>query len=148
MHDLRVHRSVSAKSRREFPARWRRHCGAPRCVSNFGLKFALRLNSLHGKATRGSLAIELGYWPWEQNIRSVTSKAALVNRHFGMTNTPKTFSRCLRRMPGFEGFWFSYRTSSAETSFTQGNAVSWQNRSDLRVPRGPRNDQSCGRVAP
>jgi len=47
-----------------------------------------------------------------------------VNRHFGMTNTPKTFSRCLRRMPGFEGFWFSYRTSSAETSPTQGNALS------------------------
>ena len=148
MHDLRVHRSVGAKSRREFPARWRRHCGAPRCVSNFGLKFALRLNSLHGKATRGSLAIELGYWPWEQNIRSVTSKAASVNRHFGLTNlpttlfrylrkmpfegmnrhfgvtnTPTTFTRCLRRMPGFEGFWFSSRTSSAETSSTLGNAV-------------------------
>ena len=59
-----------------------------------------------------------------------------MNRHFGVTNTPTTFTRCLRRMPGFEGFWFSYRTSSAETSFTQGNAVSWQNRSDLPVLAG------------
>ena len=61
---------------------FRRHGGviaAPQFVSSFGLKFAPRLNSLHGKATRGSLAVELGYWPWEQNIRSVTSKATLVN---------------------------------------------------------------------
>jgi hypothetical protein len=36
------------------------------------------------------------------------------------------------------GFWFSYRTSSAETSFTQGNAVSWQNQSDLRSARTAR----------
>jgi hypothetical protein len=38
-----------------------------------------------------------------------------INRHFGVTNTPTTFTRYLRRMPGFEGCWFSYRTSSAET---------------------------------
>ena len=63
-----------------------------------------------------------------------------MNRHFGVTNTPTTFTRCLRRMRGFEGFWFSYRTSSAETSVTQGNAISWQNRSDLRSARA-RNDQ-------
>src|SRR6476661_6128911 len=33
-------------------------------------------------------------------------------------------------MPGFAGFWFSYRTSSAKTSFRQDNAVAvlWQNR--------------------
>jgi hypothetical protein len=36
-------------------------------------------------------------------------------------------------MPGFEGFWFNYRTSSSETSFTQGNTVSLQKRSALRV---------------
>jgi hypothetical protein len=59
-----------------------------------------------------------------------------------LTNTPTTFTRCLRRMPGFERFWFSYRTSSAETSFTQGNAVSWQNRSDLRVRAGREMAQS------
>ena len=33
-----------------------------------------------------------------------------MNLHFGMANTPKRFTRCLRRMPGFEGFWFNYRT--------------------------------------
>src|SRR3979490_287379 len=49
----------------------------------------------------------------------------------GLTNTPKTFSRCLRRMPGFEGFWFSYRTSSAETSPTQGNVLSVHLSGDL-----------------
>jgi hypothetical protein len=61
-----------------------------------------------------------------------------VNRHFGLTNkpigltnTPETFSRCLRRMPGFEGFWFSYRTSSAETSPTQGNVLSVHLSGDL-----------------
>jgi len=58
-----------------------------------------------------------------------------MNRHFGLKNTPMTFTRCLRRMPGFEGFWFSYRTSSAETSLTPGNAASWQNQSDLRSAR-------------
>src|SRR6202049_1184929 len=65
-----------------------------------------------------------------------------MNRHFGVTNTATTCTRCLRRMPGCEGFWFRYPTSSAETSFTQGNAVSWQNRSDLRVRAGRENDQS------
>jgi hypothetical protein len=30
----------------DIPALKRRHCGASRCVSNFGLKFASRLNSL------------------------------------------------------------------------------------------------------
>jgi hypothetical protein len=35
VHDLRVHRSVGAKSRREFPALWRRHCGASQCVFQF-----------------------------------------------------------------------------------------------------------------
>jgi hypothetical protein len=28
VHDLRVHRNVGARSRREFPALWRRHYGA------------------------------------------------------------------------------------------------------------------------
>ena len=45
-----------------------------------------------------------------------------MSPHFGMTNTPKTFTRCLRRMPGFAGLWFSYRTSSGKTSFTQDSA--------------------------
>jgi hypothetical protein len=44
-----------------------------------------------------------------------------VNRHHGMTNLPTTFTRSLKRMPGCEGFWFSYRTSSSKTSFTQDN---------------------------
>jgi len=56
-----------------------------------------------------------------------------MNLHFGLTNTPTKFAPCLKRMPDFEGFWSSYRPSSAETSFTQSNTVSWQNRSDLRV---------------
>jgi len=46
-----------------------------------------------------------------------------MNLHFGVTNTPTTFNPYLRRMPGFEGCWFSYRTSSKETSFIQGNAA-------------------------
>src|SRR5271167_3326119 len=58
-----------------------------------------------------------------------------MNRRFAVTSTSTTFTRCLRRMPGFEGSWFSYLTSFAETSFTQGNDVSWQNRSDLRADR-------------
>jgi len=71
-----------------------------------------------------------------------------LNRHFVVTNTPTKFTCCSRRMPGFEDFWFSYLTSSAETSFTQGNAVSWQNRSDLRV-RANREMMSPGwRAAP
>jgi hypothetical protein len=36
----------AASSIREFPALKRRHCGASRGASNFGLKFADRLNSL------------------------------------------------------------------------------------------------------
>jgi hypothetical protein len=85
----------------------------------------------------------------EYGIRRVTSKAASVNfhlgltnlpttlfrylgkipfermnRHFGVTNTPTTFNRYLRRMPGFEGFWSSYRISSAVTSFNEANAAS------------------------
>ena len=58
----------------------------------------------------------------------------------GAANTPKTFTRCLRRrMPGFAGV--QYRTSSAKTSFTQDNAVSWQNssqgwRAHAPCPRG------------
>jgi hypothetical protein len=43
-----------------------------------------------------------------------------MSRHLGVTNTLTTLTRCLRRMPGFEGFWFSCRTSSAETSITHG----------------------------
>jgi hypothetical protein len=68
-------------------------------------------------------------------FRHLRMRFERMNRHFGLTNTPTTFTRCLRKMPDFEGFWFSYRTSSAETSFTQGNAVSWQNQSDLRSAR-------------
>jgi hypothetical protein len=51
-------------------------------------------------------------------------------------------------MPGCEGFWFSYQTSSAETSFTQANAVSWQNRSDLRVHAVREMTSLGGRIAP
>jgi hypothetical protein len=41
--------------------------------------------------------------------------------------------------PDFAGFWFSYRTSSAKTSFTQDNAfaVSWQNRSQCWRAHAP-----------
>jgi hypothetical protein len=58
-----------------------------------------------------------------------------TNRHLGVT-TPTTFTRWLRKMPGFESCWFSFPTSSAETLATQGNAVSWQNSFDLRVRAG------------
>jgi hypothetical protein len=47
-----------------------------------------------------------------------------MSQRFGMTNTPTEFIRYLRRMLGFEGFWFSYRTSSKETSVTHGNTAS------------------------
>ena len=30
-----------------------------------------------------------------------------INLHFGMTNTATTCTRCLKRMPGCEGFWLS-----------------------------------------
>ena len=30
-----------------------------------------------------------------------------MNRHFGVTNTATTCTRCLKRMPGCEGFWLS-----------------------------------------
>ena len=65
-----------------------------------------------------------------------------MNCHFGATNTATICSRCLRRMPGFEGFWFDYRTSSAETSSTQGNAGSLESRSALPVRAGSGNDPS------
>ena len=50
-----------------------------------------------------------------------------MNLHLGAANTPKTFTRCLRRMPGFAGVQLS--DLIRKTSFTQDNAVSWQNRS-------------------
>jgi hypothetical protein len=102
----------------------------------------------------------LGDQPWEQHIRRVTTKVGLRDLHFGLTNlpttlfrylwkmpfegtnrhlgvtTPTTFTRWLRKMPGFESCWFSFPTSSAETLATQGNAVSWQNSFDLRVRAG------------
>jgi hypothetical protein len=71
-----------------------------------------------------------------------------MNQHFAVTNTPTTFTCYLRRMPGFEGCWFSYRTSSSETSFIQGDAASWQNRSDLRVRAGRKMTSLGGRLAP
>src|SRR5258706_8452304 len=40
----KLHHSFSAQSRRDFPALWRRAWRAT-CASNFGLKFASRLNS-------------------------------------------------------------------------------------------------------
>jgi hypothetical protein len=33
-----------------------------------------------------------------------------MNRDAGVTNIPTTFTRCLRRMPGFGSFWFSGAT--------------------------------------
>jgi hypothetical protein len=55
-----------------------------------------------------------------------------MSHHPQVTNTTTMFIRCLRRTPGFEGFSFSYRSLSAETSFTQGNAVMAE-RTDLRI---------------
>jgi hypothetical protein len=71
-----------------------------------------------------------------------------MNRHFGVSNTPTTFTRCLKTMPGYEGLWFIYRTSSVEMSFTQRKAVSWQNRSDLRVHADREMTSLDGRIAP
>jgi hypothetical protein len=51
-------------------------------------------------------------------------------------------------MPGFERFWFSYRTSSAEALFAQGDAASLQNRSDLRGRADRKMTSLGGRVAP
>jgi hypothetical protein len=47
-----------------------------------------------------------------------------MNRPFGVMNTKTTFTLCLRRTPGFEDFWFDYRTLFAETSLLSGNAIS------------------------
>ncbi len=81
-------------------------------------------------------------------LRYLRMPFARMNRRCAVTNTPMTFIRCLRRMPGFGDSWFSYLTSSAETSFKQRSAVSWQNRFDLRV-RADREMTSLGwRVAP
>jgi hypothetical protein len=49
----------------------------------------------------------------------------------------------LRRMPVFEGFWFRYRTSSAETSSTQGNAI-WLGVRWLERVAEIRRPPSCG----
>ena len=47
-----------------------------------------------------------------------------TSRHFVVINLPTKLSRSLRRMPGFESFWPSCRTSSVETSLTQGDIAS------------------------
>ena len=106
---------------------------------------------------------DLEYQSWGQIIRRATSKSTSTSRrsgltsqpttlsrylrmpfegtnpHFGTANTPKRFAPCLGRMPGFERLWFSYRTTSIQTSFPQDNvvAVSWQNRSQCRRAHAP-----------
>ena len=37
----------------------------------------------------------------------------VINLHFGMTNTATTCTRCLKRMPGCEGFWLSSSLKNA-----------------------------------
>jgi hypothetical protein len=71
-----------------------------------------------------------------------------TKRHPGGTNPPTTFSRRLRRLPDFERLWLDYRTSSAEASFTESNAASRQNRSDLQVRTGREMATPGGRIAP
>jgi hypothetical protein len=47
-----------------------------------------------------------------------------MSRPFGLMNTQTTFTRCLRRTPDLEVFWFDYRTLFAETSFLSGSVIS------------------------
>ena len=67
-----------------------------------------------------------------------------MNLHLRVTNTPKTFTRSLRRMPYFAGF-VQYRTSSAKTSFTQDNAQ-YHGRTVARVGGRVRSALAAARI--
>jgi hypothetical protein len=47
-----------------------------------------------------------------------------MSRRLVAANITTTFIGCVRRMPGFDSFWLSYRTPSAETPITQGDTAS------------------------
>jgi hypothetical protein len=57
-------------------------------------------------------------------LRFLKMPCKRIDRRVVVTNIPKTLIRCARRMPGFDSFWLSYRTASAETSIIQGDAAS------------------------
>ena len=116
---------------------------------------------------RGHWLFDLEYQSWEQIIRRATSKPASLNPrfglpnlpmvlslylrvpfermnlHFGMTNTVKTCTRCLKRMPGFAGFWL---TSSSINAFTQHNAVAVHGRTVPSLGGRMRRDLADARI--
>jgi hypothetical protein len=75
-----------------------------------------------------------------------------MSRSFGQMNTQTTFTRCLRRTPDFEDYWFDHRAllvemSFAETSSLSGSAISRQDRSDLPPRAGRKMISLAERVA-
>jgi hypothetical protein len=94
----------------------------------FGPKICPRLKSILSQiAKQGGVRLPgLGDQPWELGIHRIARKDALMDRPQGATNIPTTNTlamsyRCLKRMPGFEGLWLRYRTSSSETSWIKGD---------------------------
>jgi hypothetical protein len=57
-------------------------------------------------------------------LRRMKMSFERIDRRGVAANVPTTSIRCVRRMPGFDSFWLSYRTASAETTLTQGDAAS------------------------
>src|SRR6266480_7764859 len=79
----KLRHSFSAQSRRDFPALLGRPWRAP-CASNFGLKFASRLNSLWIRRLGARSAICIGVLVMGTE-RLPRNKAASLNFHFGLT---------------------------------------------------------------
>ena len=54
------------------------------------------------------------------NAYPLCLRVPFEDEHFGMTNTATTCTRCLKRMPGCEGFWLS---STSRTRLIQANTA-------------------------
>ena len=94
----------------------------------FGSKICPRLKSFLWRIGRQGArsATWIGGQPWELGIDRVARKNALMDPPLGATNIPTTNTlamsyRCLKRMPGCEGLWLRYRTSSSEISRIEGD---------------------------
>jgi len=77
---------------------------------------------------------------------------ARTSRPFWSMDTQTKFTRCLRRTPDFEDYWFDHRAllvemSFAETSSLSGSAISCQDRSDLPPRAGRKMISLAERVA-
>src|SRR5205814_2041290 len=67
-----------------------------------------------------------GVQSWAHNICHVTSKAVSLKLHLGLTKTPRALFRYLRRMP-FEGMNRHFGVTNTATTCTRcGSSQSWR----------------------